>query len=876
VRPHLATLVDDFRRHGDQIAVVTYTGNRRRTTSYADLARLAERFAAELERRNIGMGERVVLWGQNGAEWVGAFFGCVLRGVLAVPLDAAGSADFAQRVVAETRPLLVVGDSELLRQLAGPSATLEFSQFAALLPAAPAKSMAEPALNADTPLQILFTSGTTAEPKGIVHTHRNVLASLTPIEREMRKYLRYERIFHPLRFLHTLPLSHVFGQFMGLWVPPLLAAEVHYESRLQAPRLVELIRRNRVSVLAAVPRVLDLMKTHLEGEHPALARELAAAQGIPAWKRWWRFRRVHREFGLKFWAFVCGGASLPQELERFWRELGFVLIQGYGMTETAALITLNHPFHVGQGTIGKPLPGREIRISDDGEIQVKGDMVSTATWRGGAIEARSDPWLATGDLVAADDQGRLRFVGRKSEVIVTASGLNVHPEDLEAALRAQRGVRESVVVPLEARSGMEPAAALLLAEGGDAQSAVVAANAQLADFQQVRHWRVWPDLDFPRTSTGKIQRRKVAVWLAAQSSAASGAAAPGVGADSLLLLIASVSGVAPDAIHDASRLSEDLHLDSLARVQLQSELDQRWGIGIADEEFSQIATVGELRSKLGAHSDAAPAAAALTAESRQITATRTAAIPQPPSQLRYPRWPWTWPVHAARAIFIEAVMRPLVWLLAAPRVERAPTFRVPSQPVLIIANHVTAYDPALVEYALPGRMRRHVVAAMAADMLEDFRRGRNQGNAILNLLAPAAYWLITALFNVFPLPRNAGFRRSFAHAGEAMDQGFNVLVFPEGHRTLDGRLHAFRSGIGLLARESGASILPVALLGLGELKRAGRGWFRSGRLRVRVGELLVPRENESPEELTERLHAALGALLAEDDNDQSMGDASKQ
>jgi len=199
-----------------------------------------------------------LLWGSNSVEWVAAFFGCILRGIVAVPLDAAGSLEFAQRVVADVRPRLLVGDLALLQKLDSEIPTLGFGGMPASLPSPDYRPL--PGLSRDTPLQIIFTSGTTGEPKGIVHTHGNVLASLDPLEKEIGKYLRYERFVHPLRILHTLPLSHVFGQFMGLWVPPLLAAEVHFEDRLQAPRLARLIKQERISVLTAVPRVLDLLR----------------------------------------------------------------------------------------------------------------------------------------------------------------------------------------------------------------------------------------------------------------------------------------------------------------------------------------------------------------------------------------------------------------------------------------------------------------------------------------------------------------------------------------------------------------------------------------------------------------------------------------
>ncbi len=159
--------------------------------------------------------------------------------------------------------------------------------------------------------------------------------------------------------------------------------------------------------------------------------------------------------------------------------------------------------------------------------------------------------------------------------------------------------------------------------------------------------------------------------------------------------------------------------------------------------------------------------------------------------------------------------------------------------MLIVANHVTSFDAPLVLYALPGGMRRRVAIAMSGEMLDDWRHARNQDAWWQNLLAPFAYWLVTALFNVFPLPRTAGFRRSFSHVGEALDHGYHVLVFPEGHRSDDGSLQRFRSGIGLLAKESGAAILPVALVGLGAAKQGIEPWFRSGGLAVHVGDTVT-------------------------------------
>jgi long-chain acyl-CoA synthetase len=897
MRENLATLVEDFRRYGREIAVVRYQGNRRRVSTYGDIARLAGRFAAFLDQKNIGTGERVVLWAENSAEWIAAFHGCILRGVLVVPLDAYGNAEFARRVAADVKPKLVVGDLQLIRQLENPDSSLiAFEEWQRLLPATEAGPLGS--LGPATPLQILFTSGTTGDPKGIVHTHGNVLASVGPIEKAAQSYMRYEKYVHPLRFLHTLPLSHVFGQTIGLWIPPIFRAEVHFESRLVAPRLVETIHRERISVLAAVPRVFALLKTHLETENPDLAEKIAASKGIRAWKRWWRFRAAHRTFGFKFWALISGGGALPAAVEQFWNALGFVVVQGYGMTETTALITLNHPFKVAQGTIGKPLPGREVKIGPDGEVLVRGPMISNATWSGGALRQRADEWLSTGDLAEAEPTGELRFLGRKSEVIVTGTGVNIHPEDLEAAIENQPGVGSCAVVAVETPAGPEPCAVLAMRGPAEqASEAIEHANAQLAEFQRVRRWVLWPEPDLPRTSTGKVRRKAVAVWLAEHNATRNGLRSSGesAGNDWLLSLIAQITGETPPGSDDGMKLSDDLHLDSLGRVQLAAAIEEKLGVPPESGLVEQAQTLGQLRRliapgkeepalsisanelppvtplEFSTEGSRVPAAPASHPGGSEISRTsRAAAVPTSrvstgKSVARhyiYPHWPWSGPVRWVRAAFIEAVMRPLVHFLAKPRVVLAADLVAQVQePILIIANHVTTYDGPLLQYALPGRVRRHIAAAMSGEMLDDFRHFRNPETGRFSLFGPAAWFLVTALFNVFPLPRLRDFQRSFMHAGEALDRGYHVLIFPEGTRSAAGQLARFRPGIDLLVKQSNTAVLPMAIRGLGELKARGRGWFRSGAIEVSAGELIRFAPETTEATITDRLHKEVEKLL---------------
>jgi len=776
-----------------------------------------------------------------------------LRGVVPVPLDDGGSVEFVKRVIGEVKPRLILGSRYRIRTLDHAIPRIAFEEFEGTLPPEPSLQPVAGLHENDT-LQIVFTSGTTGEPKGVVHTHRNVLASLRPIEREMQKYLKYERLVHPLRIMNTLPLSHVFGQFMGIWIPPLLGAVIYFDSRLLPADLTDSLRRERISVLATVPRVAEMIESHLVDRFPDLPVRLQRAQGSSAATRWWKLLDVHRALGWKFWAVISGGATLPEEVEHFWTALGLVVIQGYGMTETAALVSLVHPFHPVRGSIGKVLPGREIRLSPEGEILVKGETVSGASWAGGAMRPRESEWLATGDLGALDASGSLSFRGRKKDVIVTASGLKIFPEDLEACLLRQPGVRDAAVVEESGALGPHPVAVLIVRStagkaGNDEENivaeAVRGANSSLAEFQQIRHWRVWPEPDFPRTSTGKVLRREVAATANGEQTRRGMPTGGGLAG-----IIRRITGEDVSALPDSARLSEDVHLDSLGRVELRSALETRFGVSIddagGDAGFQTLQTLGELRALLR---DTGPAAESAKTPLQE--------------QHAYVEWPWTRAAIAVRTAFLEAIAMPLVALLAAPHVVRdasRDSAREPSAPVLIVANHVTMFDVPLLLYGLPRRTRQRVAVAMSGEMLLDWRRARGQGHWFLNLLAPAAYYLVTGLFNVFPLPQAGDFRASFAHAAKAMDRGFHVLVFPEGRRTKDGQIHPFQRGSGLLWRELQSVAVPVYLGGLWELQVNHARWFRSGRIRVHVGNAIKLPAETDPAAATALIEKAVRGL----------------
>ena len=833
------SLLDYFQpdsRPRNEIAVVWRRGYRTIRWSYADLFGAAARFAHELESRGIAKGDRVLLWGENSGEWVAAFLGCIFRGAIAVPMDAIAEKSFVQRVVAESGARFAMIGRDMPGSIA--PVTLRFDD---LIDRSNAAALADEKLSPvsatrDDPVEIVFTSGTTAEPRGVVLTHGNILANIEPIEREFAHYRRYERLVHPLRFLDLLPLSHVFGQLLGIFLAQIFGATSVFLDTLNPAEVIRAIRNERVSVLITVPRLIESLRDHIERDLESrgclekFRRNWKASEREHFVLRWWRFRAIRRQFGWKFWAIVSGGAALPEAAERFWTRLGYAVIQGYGLTETTSLVSLNHPFRHGQGSIGKALPGLEVRLDENGELLVRGENVASGYWKnstgtsGVAPVLDSEGWFHTGDLGERDAAGNLYFKGRLKNVIVTPEGLNVYPQDLEAELRKETAVRDCVVLGLERDGNAEPCAVLLLRDSQDSSNdrrsgaedlasvAVARANERLAPFQQMRHWLVWPANDFPRTPTQKpvlsAIRAAVAEKFAAEGVAVSHAGASQAARASAPLanLLARVSRGRESAESAATKLQ----LSSIERVELMSALENRYQVDLSEADFTNADTVGAIERLI-----------------EQPVERATA--------FHYSRWAQSWPIRVLRALVLNLLGRPAMLLLGWPRVIGRDQLRNVRGPVLVVANHVAYFDPAYLWQALPHRFRRKLAVAMDGELLESFRNPPPGTNFIAAPAYRAAYWLVVSVYNVFPLPRRAGFRKSFAFAGDLVDRGWSVLIFPEGTRTQDGRMSPFRAGIGLLATQLGVPVVPAYLGGIFDLKRAGKHWARPGRITVSVG-----------------------------------------
>jgi long-chain acyl-CoA synthetase len=864
-RPNLLSLFADFQRHSGDVAVVQRRGYRREVWTYAKLAKIAFICEQELKQRGVRTGDRVLLWGPNSAEWMAAFWGCLLRGAVAVPIDDGAAPDFATRVARETSPKLIFASAgKTALDPAIPTLNLEDLDdtpgHSRTQPPPPTyQSLADVPITRNHVAQILFTSGTTAEPRGVVLTHGNFLANLEPLDRGIDPYRKYERWFHPLRFVSLVPLGHVFGQFMALFVPALLGATVVFEPSANAAEVLRTVKRERATALIAVPHMLDLLRSGItrdleaRGETEWFERTFAAANGQKFLRRAWMFRGMHRRFGWKFWAFISGGAALAGETEDFFKRLGYAVVQGYGMTETASLISLNHPFRAAQGSIGKVLPGREFRLAEDGEILVRGENVASGYWQKGALQhtnatsQENSGWLRTGDLGELDAAGNLRFRGRKKSVIVTPAGLNVYPEDLEASLRKQPGVRDCVVIAQRRGGNAEPLAALLLQEpsAAAARAAIENANRSLAEYQRMRHWLIWPDPDFPRTPTGKPKLSDLTARAAALASAPENAASANVAApdfrgrpasratDAVSALLAKFSA----AGNQPQTLDSDLNLTSLDRVELMSALEQRYQLELNETAFAEAKTVSDVQNLL-----------------RQPSARRTEYV--------YPRWAQREPILWLRLAVYYALVWPATQILGHPKILGRENLKNLRGPVLVISNHITRRaDIGLILAALPLRFRHRLATAMGGESLQRMRRPPRDWFFAKRWAHQLGYALVTALFNVFPLPQFSGFRESFRYAGESVDRAYSVLVFPEGeiNNTETGEMAAFQSGIGVLAQNLRIPILPMRLDGVWQMKRQRR-LARRGEIIVRIGAPITFPPATTPDEIARSLEKVVQSL----------------
>jgi long-chain acyl-CoA synthetase len=825
--------VDAARRFGDAPALVMKPGFRARVMTYRGLEQRAVQVANLLRQAGVQKGDRVLLWAPNSPEWVAVFFGCHKLGAILAPLDVRSAPDFVAAVIARTEPRFTF----LSRQTArfGATADVPTVLLEELESALPAESAPLPdaGVRGEDVAEIMFTSGTTGDPKGVVLTHSNILSNVAGTGQVLD-------IKPSFRLLSLLPLSHMLEQTVGLLAPLSGGCRVVYPVSRQPNVLFRTINEHQITMLVLVPQALQLFLNAIErearrqGREKLLDRLFALAEHVPMPVRRLLFRSVHRKFGGKLDTVICGGAYLDPALARRWELMGVTILQGYGATETSPIVSCDRPGKRRAGAVGQAFPGVEIRIAPDEEVLVRGPNVFQGYWRNpeATAAALEDGWYHTGDLGSLDADGYLHLKGRKKDLIVLANGQNVYPEDIELQLTRHPAVADATVIGrLREGGAVQVHAVLLMRDAAQAEAAVRESNARLADHQQIQGFTVWPDEDFPRTHTLKVKKPEVVKRLdALEAGRAAPSAAPAAAAasdDPLPRLITQISGVAAGEIQPAHTLGGDLNLDSLGRVELLSAIEEELGAYVDETTVGPDTTVAQLTAMV--------AEQAARGEGLKIV---------------------TWPLSPLgvllRELFFQGLIFPLYHLLWSRRViGREHVDHLPG-PLLLASNHHFPIiqglggEFAAIWMALPRHLRLRT--ATAADPDAAF------GNPFTAF--------VSHLCNAFPIAKQGNVRGSLEYLGRMLDMGWSVLIFPEGGGFPSGPLRPFLGGTGLIAVEARTPVVPVwvqverkSIVQL--LGGPGRG---RGAYSVRFGEPLVFPPGTAPAEATARIFAAVNAL----------------
>jgi long-chain acyl-CoA synthetase len=712
--------------------------------------------------------------------------------VIVVPIDYRASAVFLRRVqeIVDAR-MVLIGEEVNLSSEGGPTQVFRLRNLEWTTARLEIPSLR---IDKDDLVEIVFTSGATGEPKGVLITHRNILADIVSPEQLIRTYRGWFRPVFPLRFLSLIPLSHMFGQVITMFLVPLIPGTAVFMHGYSPHEIVRQIRDRRVSVVVGVPKILELLQKYIQTLFRDTADLPLATSHLIF--RCWRYRYVHALLRWKFWAFIVGAAPLTREVEEFWLRLGFLVIQGYGLTETAPVVSFNNPFEIAKGTVGKPVAGVEVKLAPDGEILVRGDIVTSGYYRSPdeTASAFEDGWFRTGDIGQLDADGNLMIRGRKKEMIVTPEGMHVFPEDVENVLNQLSGVRESAVVGKD-----RVHAVLVLIDGSDPNGIVRRANLQLEDHQKIRSFSIWPGERLPRTeSTQKIKHRDIQSWVEGGT-----AAIPAAGRGGVIELL---QRYAPQRTITSATTLDELGLSSLDRVELMVDLERQFDTSVDESLLTGAQTISAL-----------------------------AEISAPPNPADIPTWSRLWPARLIRTVALHTLWLPLTRMFAHAHIAGLEHLASLENAVIFASNHQSHLDTPLILSAVPRRFRRRMAVAMWKEYFDaHFWPERHKRSEWLR--ESLIYWLVALFFNAFPLPQpEVGARRSLRYLGDLVSDNWSILYFPEGERTEAGEIHPFQPGIGLIAGRLGVPVVPIRLRGVEKVLHRHAHWPRPGRVEIVFG-----------------------------------------
>lgn len=837
------TFFESAQRCPDKPAFVLILEQERRDITYGEIVRQVKALSASLAS-SLKKGDRVVIYSENRPEWCVAYLAVSSLGCVAVPVDAEMGSDELATIVRESGASLIFSSDRKSRTLAGlphPGGrviSFDDGTYRELAGADP-EGFALRDIEAEDLASIIYTSGTTGVPKGVMLSHENFLSDARGI-RDARIVTAADNV------LCVLPLHHTYAFMCTFLVPFFVGATVTYPPSLKGPDLARAIGESRVTILVGVPQLLDIFYSSIRKSYdrvPAVGRALGgvlfAVCGFSRGRLNLNLGRVlfapvHRRFGRQFRILTSGGARLSPETMRGLEACGFTVLEGYGLTETSPVVTFNPPDRRKPGSVGKALPGVEIRVADpedggDGEVLIRGDMVMKGYYRmpSETENVLRDGWFHSGDLGRVDEEGYLFITGRKKDVIVLSSGKNVYPEELEKLYQDVPLIKEIGI--FERHEGSRVMLHALIVPDFERARAEKIANIHEALKWEIHgvSLKVPPPMrlkgfslrsdPLPRTRLGKLKRFRIGEIASAGETQREPRPSADEFRDPLGQKVAealrSVMGTAGD-VRPGDNLELDLGIDSLKRIELSVELEKTFSVGIPETFMLEIQSVAELTERVRTLLESGPGAR--PGQGRDLMEVM---LREPdPGELRnlaISQGPLT-------MLFLRAALRIMRSVFNAYfRVEVTGAERIPEGPYILVSNHSSYLDSFLIVSHVPFRVFRNLFF---------------QGAQMYFSSAPMR--LFARLAHVIPIDPDAHLASALSLSAHVLRSGKALCIFPEGGRSFDGEIMPFRKGIGMLSAALGVPLVPVRLRGTFESMPRGRRIPRRVPLRMVVGEPL--------------------------------------
>jgi long-chain acyl-CoA synthetase len=891
----MATFYDRFaecaQRWPENPALQIQRADQLESYTFGETRRMAESVGRWLSEQRMEPGTRVAILADNHPRWVACYLGIIAAGHTAVPLDTAYHADQVEKVLRDSGTSLIFSDAKHLAVTQKAVAALGVKigltdpanvkkeagtpnwivDLDAVIAAGPGQFKPVDAPT-DAVAGLLYTSGTTADPKGVMLTHGNLLGEANAVAGVLK-------LGPDDAVLGILPMFHVLAQMANLMLPLVNGARVVYLETLNTTELLRGLQERGITAFAVVPQFFYLIHEKIFKEvakrgkiAQSILRAMMATNrflrtlGLNAGKLF--FGKIHNTFGKKMRFLITGGSRFDPAIARDFAAFGIDILNAYGLTETSAAAFLNPPGNVVIGSVGPPMPTVEGTIADPqpqedggqavGEILIRGPIVMKGYWNrpDATAEALKDGWLHTGDLGYFDDGGNLFITGRQKELIVLANGKNIYPEEIESLYLKSPYIKEICVMALEAKPG-DPTSERLYAvivpnfEELKARKIVNAKEVirfdieglsqKLASTKRVGAYEIWQE-DLPRTTTRKLKRFQIEKKVRANQGKAAGGDDADVPSERpltpedqewleredvqrALAVIKENASKAPEKLSPYDNLELDLGLDSMQRVELLSTLESQLGSNVEESRLAEIYTVRDLVNavleSVGKGGPArAPFAGWSTVFAEPVTDPDVLDLAKP---RMFAHMFWFTASRMFRLIALE------LFDLKYTGLEKLPK----DGAYILSSNHQSFVDPAVLAGILPWSVFKRLFAVGTSEIF---------GSGFMKILAR---WVRVVVVdpdaNLLPAMRAGAF---------GLKQGRVLILYPEGERSIDGAPKVFKKGAAILSVHMQVPIVPIAIDGFYEAWPRGKSFFQKRtHMKMRIGDPVIPPpESEASEE----------------------------